>query len=194
MSKQNRSVRGWMVLASLTILSACSSVQDEIERAPASAGSVETGRGGPYIEAFIEYAGPSERWGGPEPLVVQFSARESGRAFSLLSTPAWAKSGATADAHARAPASAHGDDPVAHPAVDGEGTVWKAWKPEVLKERLSALADAVESTKAPSQAGCLYPVRVRLLRGDGGVVEKGGCRSSRGWVKAASALVADAFQ
>jgi hypothetical protein len=183
-----------MTWVALTALTACSSVQDEIERLPASAVTSAAVSGGGYVEAFIEYAGPAERWGGPEPLVVQFSARDSGRAFSLLSTPAWSKNTPIENSHSRAPASAHRDDPVAHPAVDGEGTVWKAWNPARLKERLAALAEAVESTKIPSQAGCLYPVRVRLLRGDGGVVEKGGCRSSRGWVKMASSLVADAFQ
>ena len=37
--------------------------------------------------------------------------------------------------------------------------------------------------------GCLYPVRARLIRADGSVVEKQGCRSQLGWTRVASETV-----
>jgi len=137
--------------------------------------------------------------------MVQFSVREGDQAYSLVSQPAWKSPAAHMQAGAgRAPASkqgvehensivAMGHDPVAQQVIVGEGTHRKSWSADELRARLSQLAESVEDSKIEYPGGCLYPVRIRLLRADGGVVEKAGCRSSRGWVKDASALVAEAF-
>jgi hypothetical protein len=151
------------------------------------------------VEAFIEHAGPAEKWAGPEPVMVQFSARDANHAYSLLSAPEWRVGGTGADPEikadtARAPAAQghHQDAPQA--AMAGEASVRKAWKGEELRARLALFAEAVADPSATAQAGgCLYPVRVRLLRADGTVLEKAGCRASKGWPQLASRLLADAF-
>lgn len=203
-SRIRKSELGWLgaVSAALLVTSSCSSIQDEIQgRAPASAAATAES----FVEAFIEYAGPSERWAGPEPLMVQFSARDGDQAYSLVSQPTWKSPAVHIQAGAgRAPASKQGvehdnsavvtgHDPVAQQVIEGEGTHRKSWSADELRVRLAQLAESVEESKIEYPGGCLYPVRIRLLRADGGVVEKAGCRSSRGWVKDASALVAAAY-
>jgi hypothetical protein len=148
------------------------------------------------VEAFVEYAAPAEKWHGPEPLMAQFSARDPEKSFSLVSTPEWRSEGAPAPTavhgEGRAPAQ-HSPSDIAAAALEGEGSVRKIWKSDELRTRLAAFAEAISDPNAPLASGCLYPVRVRLLKADGSVLEKAGCRTSKGWPKLASALVADAF-
>ena len=202
-SRIRKSELAWLgaVSAALLVATSCSSIQDELQgRSPASVAVTSES----FVEAFIEYAGPAERWAGPDPLMVQFSAREGDQPFSLVSQPVWKSPVGIQAGAGRAPAShggmehgnsvgTNGHDPVAQQVTEGEGSHRKNWSAEDLRMRLAQLADSVQESKIEYPGGCLYPVRIRLLRADGGVIEKSGCRSSRGWVKDASALVADAF-
>ncbi len=61
---------------------------------------------------------------------------------------------------------------------------------EQAREKLAYLATEVQGEDVPTR-GCLSPVRVRLVRADGSVLEKEGCRSLRGWPKTASELTAE---
>ena len=47
------------------------------------------------------------------------------------------------------------------------------------------LAESISTDKTPF-FGCLSPVRARLIRSDGSLVEKFGCRSFQGWASVAS--------
>ncbi len=181
-----------VISAVLVMASGCSSAPEDVLQGGASGFASATG-GAAIVEAFVEYAGPAERWGGPEPLMVQWSARDSTQAYSLVSMPDWkAAQPEVKGGEARKPASAQGDD-IAHAVVEGEGTIRKSWNSPALRAQLATLAEAVSDPHSKFQGGCLYPVRVRLLRADGSVLEKAGCRSSKGWTRVAGALVAGAF-
>jgi hypothetical protein len=63
---------------------------------------------------------------------------------------------------------------------------------QVARERLNYLAESILNEKT-TVMGCLYPVRARLVRADGSVVEKFGCRSLQGWPSIASRTVSEMF-
>ena len=56
------------------------------------------------------------------------------------------------------------------------------------REMLGHLGNALGGATAPFK-GCMSPVRVRLVRADGGLLEKQGCRSELGWSRAVSETV-----
>jgi hypothetical protein len=59
---------------------------------------------------------------------------------------------------------------------------------EAAREELGKLMTALTGGEH-SFRGCLSPVRVRVIRADGAVTERHGCRGSRGWSKAVSESV-----
>jgi hypothetical protein len=56
------------------------------------------------------------------------------------------------------------------------------------REKLSNLATAMAEDSSTYQ-GCMYPIRVRLIRADGSVLDKEGCREQSKWSKTASETV-----
>ena len=119
----------------------------------------------PYVEAYIEYQGPQQRWAGPANWVMHVTAKDSGEPEIIL-PDAWRQD---ATSLARKPAS-HGTTA------------------EESRAKIGALAASMEEDDAGFH-GCLAPVHVRLVRQDGYVVDKQGCRDQSHWAKAASEAV-----
>lgn len=125
-----------------------------------------------YVEAYVQYAGPQEKWSGPSQLIVHVMAKEAGNAqisvtpASFQEAPEPEKPSDTT-VQQRTLASTHGVTS------------------EQAREQLAHLATEMQGADDKFY-GCLYPVRVRLVRVDGALLEKQGCRGQGGWTKAAS--------
>lgn len=158
-------------------LSACMTIQNE---SPFDeVGKQAQGQG--FVEGFIEYGAPQNRLVGPQPFLLHVSARQSGPVeveVSPSSLDPAQREAAPPTVKARALSSVV-------PATEVVGSPMSA---ETARVRLAALAHAIEQP-APRFEGCLSPVRVRLVRADGALVEKEGCRASQGWPRAVSEAV-----
>ncbi len=135
------------------------------------------GAAGPYVEAYIEYPGPSDKWAGPSHFILHVLAKDSGMA-QIAVTPALFKPVAV-DPHA--------------PGAKAIGAVTELTRTpgmsgEAAREQLGRLMTALTGGEA-SFRGCLSPVRVRVIRADGAVTERHGCRGGKGWSKAVSESV-----
>lgn len=118
----------------------------------------------PYGEAFVEYRGPQEKWAGPSNWVMHVSAKEGEK--PRVSVPAaWMSD----TSETRRPASQ---------LITGEEA----------RAKIGELAVAMSEQSVDFQ-GCMYPVHVRLVRMDGKVVDRQGCRNQSHWSKAASEAV-----
>ncbi len=170
MISQKISRRGLAILAVLSsTLSACSGLQNPstLDMFGSAAKSVS-----PIVEAYFEFGGPEARWAGPTSWSLRVEARE-GEFAKVVSQPE-VRGKVSGELHGtgRAPAEANGI-PL-----------------ETAREALGDLATQIQ-TDAQTFAGCLSPVRARLIRQDGTVVEKYGCRSHTGWPQAVSKVMAD---
>jgi hypothetical protein len=162
----------------LASLGACTSLQngsmDSIQDAAKAATQ-------PFVEGYLEYAGPQEKWAGPAAFIVHVVARDPGKAEVLVSPGEMAKPGPVVhEVAGRAPASAPG---LSKPGLSTEDA----------REQLSALGSALLKDDAGA-GGCLYPVRVRLIRQDGSILEKQGCRSEKGWPGTVSKMASNLIQ
>lgn len=128
-----------------------------------------------YVEAFIEYRGPDSRWAGPTPFVFHIEAKSDREPEISVLPENFGKPEILSKARKLASDS-------------GAGAGATALTQATVREKLGQLAQALQ-TEQPSFVGCLSPIRVRLTRLDGGVLEKQGCRSDEGWPKVASSLV-----
>jgi hypothetical protein len=127
-----------------------------------------TGSNQPFTEAYIEYPGPQRKWSGPSSFILHVQAKDAGNAqISVTPNLFDDRDGSTSG---RLPASAHG--------VPGE----------VARTRLAQLYTALQGQNQNFR-GCMYPVRVRMIRADGALMEKVGCRSAMGWSHTASEAV-----
>ncbi len=159
-----------IVIAACLVFPACLSMQNQTTLDGISGA-------GPYVEAYIEYPGPSDRWAGPSHFILHVLAKDSGMA-QIAVTPALFK---VSNAEKNAPgAKAIG-------AVT-ELTRTQGMSGEGAREELGKLMTALTGGEA-SFRGCLSPVRVRVIRADGAVTERHGCRGNRGWSKAVSESV-----
>ena len=118
----------------------------------------------PFVEAFIEYPGPASKYSGPSNFILHIVAKDAGNAQIAVSPALFNKT-----ERKRSLASA---------AATGEAT----------RTRLSQLASALGAGDQIFH-GCLYPVRVRLIRADQSLLEKVACRNATGWSRAASEAV-----
>lgn len=125
----------------------------------------------PYVEAYVEYRGPAEKWAGPTTFLLHVVAKDAGVARISI-TPALFNSRIKDDA----------------PTTAGRGLASRGMPGETARDHMARLASAVQGGDEPFR-GCLSPVRVRLVRADGALVEKSGCRSETGWPRAASEAV-----
>jgi hypothetical protein len=144
-------------------------VQDSVSGAPGSGAAAQ-----PYVEAFVEVSGPHARWSGPATLSVHVVAREPGQAKITLTPELFASSPAPTvrkQPDARAPASV------------------QTIPSDTARQQLAQLATSLLGGDEPF-SGCVMPVRVRLVRQDGAVLDKQGCRSQTGWTRAAGELAA----
>ncbi|MCM2324577.1 MAG: hypothetical protein NDJ90_15060 [Oligoflexia bacterium] len=127
-----------------------------------------------FVEAFFEYTGPADKWAGPSTFLMHVVAKDQGPAQVTVVPPLFGDPFSKEDGPVnttRAPASA------------------KPLTGELAREQLTQLAGIVEGSEDLPFRGCLSPVRVRLVRVDGALVEKQGCRTYRGWPKAVSEAV-----
>ena len=139
----------------------------------------------PFVEAYVEYPGPQDKWSGPASFVLHVTAKDKGF-VQIVTAPAWASEEAKAvpipapkavEVHGRVPAS-----------VLSKTANQRQMGAEEARELIAQLHTAIQGAGAPFK-GCMSPVRVRLVRADGGLVEKQGCRSEIGWARAVSETV-----
>ena len=158
-------------LASALALSACTSFQNpnSIEALKA----IDHKTASPFVEAYFEYAGPAAGWAGPQALMVHVDARDAGGNARVTTQPKVQERTLPADGTlaGRGLASVTG--------ISSEDT----------RNKLGELAAQIDSDNARGFAGCLSPVRVRLVRQDSSVFEKEGCRTQRGWPGSVSKMV-----
>jgi hypothetical protein len=144
-------------------------------------GNSANGSTQPYVEAYFEYPGPQEKWSGPASFILHVVAKDSGAA-QITITPALVVDSTAPDhqenptVSQRVPASALSTavSPAIHKMTGEEA-----------REQLAQLSTALQGAQAPFR-GCMSPVRVRLVRADGALLEKQGCRSEMGWSRAVS--------
>ena len=157
-----------------------------------SAADGSSGSQSPFVEATVEYPGPAGRWGGPASFLLSLNAREAGDARISVIPQLW---------------GAEATPPPAHPVGGGlaheaheSGTVRRAPASQNLgipadfvRERIAQLAVTLQAgAQGPAATGgCLYPVRLRLVRADGGVMERQGCRGVGSWTGAVSGFTSE---
>lgn len=148
----------------------------------------------PYVEAYVEFLGPKDKWIGPASYLLHVSAKE-GKYAQITMSPEWFNvpyNAVNQQKHlttsGRAPASAIGMlNEFGKAAAEQE--YMKAMSIEGARGRIQLLSEVMQRSGEQSYQGCMSPVRVRLIRADGGVFEKTGCRSDSGWTFAASEAV-----
>lgn len=117
----------------------------------------------PIVEAFIDFPGPNSRWAGPPSFSLHVVAKDAGMAKIMVVPPLFGSTVAVAKEGA---------------GVSGEDA----------RARLSGLLIALQGGE-DSMRGCLSPIRVRLIRADGALIEKRGCRYQSTWARDASETV-----
>jgi len=129
----------------------------------------------PYVEGYVEYSGPQARWSGPTTFTLYVSAKDSANA-KVSVTPAFF--GETQN-----PAPKYvGRDPASATSTPLGISGDKA------REQLAYLATALQGADS-GFSGCLSPIRVRLVRADGALLDKQGCRGQTHWSGAVSESV-----
>jgi hypothetical protein len=136
----------------------------------AISGSIQDKTPKPIVEAYVEYPGPQERWSGPSTLAVHITARDGADPSVSVSPNIFQLDGAIPTPPKRS-----------------------ALTTQIVRERLALVATAlsVNTGKMDEPGGCLYPMRARLIRSDGSLIEKRGCRSPIGWAFQASDAATD---
>lgn len=124
----------------------------------------------PYVEGYVEYPGPPAKWAGPTSFILHVVAKDAGPAQISVAPALFTPPGRDGTTMGRLPASIKG--------LSGEAA----------REQLGHLATSLQGASTNFR-GCLSPVRVRLVRADGALLEKQGCRSQSGWGRAASDTV-----
>jgi hypothetical protein len=157
------------------VLSSCMSLQnggtlDQIAGALTS----------PIVEGYIEYPGPHAKWAGPQGFVMHIDAKGTGNAKlsvvpALIAAPAAHPTNLGKVGAHRTLAS--------EPVVSNQGV-----PAEVAREILANLGSSI-GHEEPAFRGCLSPVRIRLIRANGALIERQGCRGQGGWAKTASETV-----
>ncbi|OFZ55689.1 MAG: hypothetical protein A2428_13410 [Bdellovibrionales bacterium RIFOXYC1_FULL_54_43] len=189
MNITTRWVLGTLVVGICTTSISCMSARNH----PALDAAQNALKIAPCVEAYIEYPGPQEKWAGPAGFILHVVARE-GTAVQVTATPAWfntpIKGMGEIDAPTtlgRAPASAIAMlkplERIAPPPAPAGLSI------ETARGQLQLLSEAIQSETEHKFSGCLNPVRARLIRADGSLIEKTGCRSDLGWPRVASESV-----
>ncbi len=127
----------------------------------------------PFVEAFVEYPGPQAKWAGPVIFILHVVAKDAGTAQVAIAPALFGR--------VTPPLVARRKLASTQPAPKGLSGNY-------AREQIAQLATALQGADQ-SFAGCLYPIRVRLVRADGALLEKQGCRSQSGWSTTASEFV-----
>ena len=166
-------------VAVMALLGACTSMQNQGVQDAIHAGTK------PYVEAYVEYLGPASRWLGPANWVIHVNTRELAHA-EVTVTPEWGGAPVKEEvvpAKLAKEETEHKGQPERH-AASVPGLSGPA-----LREQIGALATSVQNAgEAPFQ-GCLNPIRIRMIREDGALLERQGCRGSTGWSRTISQAV-----
>jgi hypothetical protein len=151
-------------------LSSCLSMQNQttLDQIQGEAGKQ------PFVEAYVEFIGPQAKWAGPATLTVHVNARGDGKTLAKIDVnPMLFKKrqhSGPPEVRNRVLASSH--------AISAESA----------RDSLGVLASVIQSSD-PEFQGCLYPLRVRMIRADGSLLEKQGCRATVGWPRLVSKKV-----
>jgi hypothetical protein len=161
-----------VLIAGMTALAGCAGAARNKTAAASGAAPVSTAQApAPVVEAFLEFVGPPDRWAGPPTMMIHLTAKDPEFA-ELAVTPAISGPGARMDLRRTQRASSSG------PARIGA---------TLARESLAELTMAVQAeSELATFSGCLFPVRVKLVRADGSVTERSGCRTLTGWPVALS--------
>ena len=143
----------------------------------------------PFVEAHVQYVGPDARWAGPALWTLHVSAKE-GSAPAIDVTPRLPAVEPTDEVtvQQRTPASALGMTQMQAPA-DSTASGQRVTSEEI-RERLVLLASTLQAAEQENQA-CSTAVRVRMVRADGSVLERQGCRASAQWSQVVSEFSAE---
>jgi len=169
-----------------SLLSGCSSLHDE---SGVMGALTEFAKKQSVVEATIEFSGAAPQWVGPRSLTLQVLAREGQNAqISVTPDLQWRSNGESELVwldSGRAPAGALS-------FTEGKSGPTTRYTVDLAREQLNQLALVMESDKndRPAFSQCLYPVRARLTRSDGALVEKNGCRGMGGWEQKVSEFTA----
>lgn len=141
----------------------------------------------PYVEAYVEYPGPQQKWAGPSSFTLHVAAKDDGAAIitmtpEMLTGDAPEQTGPSVTQRVPA-ASGLSNTIAAHPQIRAANMTGIQ-----AREHLAHLVVALQGTQAPFR-GCMSPVRVRMVRADGAILERQGCRSELGWSRAVSEMV-----
>lgn len=124
-------------------------------------GTLDSASAMPFVEATIEYAGVQAKWAGPGSFLLHVTAKGASNAdIQVMHEILKEDAGPTVVNRKLASAA----------AISSENA----------RETLGMLGESLEAEAAPV-VGCLSPLRVRLIREDGSLVERSGCRSGTGW-------------
>jgi hypothetical protein len=190
------SLRFWIAVLPVVSALSLSACVSSMQNSPAldalkSAADGSSGSSSPFVEATVEYPGPSGRWAGPASFLLSLNAREAGDARIQILPQLWGP-------EAVPPAVRPAGGGLAHGNGDGVGSRVPASQTlgipaEFVRERIAHLFSALQADTAKSAGvgGCLYPVRIRLVRADGGLVERQGCRGLGAWTGAVSAFTSE---
>jgi hypothetical protein len=125
--------------------------------------------GAPFTEAYIEYPGPNDKWSGPQNFVVHIQTRGTTSAQITI-------------------VPKQQNAPTQGGTQAGTDTDAQIVPIEMVRDQLARLSAAIQE-KENTFRPCLYPVRVNLIRSDGALVERQGCRGNEGWPRVASEVV-----
>jgi hypothetical protein len=173
-------------------LQGCSgrSTLDEIEKSFSANSKGETSiPGGTYVEAVVEYTSPGKKWAAFPTTSIHLKSQSKDGFIEVNVTP---KQTQQVFAAMNAKANPEGRK------IASETNTPSKMGVEELRSRLSILANEMgssdQSKYSNSYTSCMAPIKVRLLRADGSVFEKMGCRSGSGWSSVASHLVNDSLK
>lgn len=149
----------------------------------------------PYVSAYIEYPGPQKKWAGPSSLSMKIDAK--GEGYSKVEVypeyfQSLMKTTAEATAAARGPASEANREKASAALTKQQVQTESAMTTEAARAQFAFLAEAMKTQHAAFE-GCMYPVRARLIRANGEVLEKYGCRGQNGWPRVASEIVSESL-
>ena len=114
----------------------------------------------PVVEAYVEYPGPDRKWVGPKDFIIHIDTTHEG--------------------------GKGGNSEII--ITKDERSVRTGPAIEKTREMLKDLESSVQGGATLAPIGCLSPVRVRLIRADGGITQRQSCRGQAGWPLLASQL------
>lgn len=162
----------------LLVSAGCMSTQNQSQLDKSSGQTVSNS---PFVEAYIEYASPQAKWVGPSSFILHVTAKDGDQATVQTVPQLFVMAAPAANiVHERTPASG---------SAAGASAL-KTIPASFAREQIAQLAKKAQDGPDPEFKGCTSPLRLRLIRADGGLVEKVGCRGLAGWSKESSETVA----